>query len=231
MRRAAFVFVAAAVAAVALAAAGAHAIGDPYPAGDCRTGTIQCPNGCCTKACPNGSAGAATPNGVPGLSATIKDLTYSPSTALVTGTLIVTNAGKSAIANVTTAVSFAPFSASDSSYVSIGNMWCGGQKEKTLAAGASRACPFALVGGADPAKYDWQQATSRAPQPGVDPTALKQALAFSTSDVPQVPDLPRGLKPSAVSAYAEVSNTSLYPQQGDKTAFFCAYAYVPAKAA
>lgn len=230
-RRSSLLLVAAAVAALALAASGARAIGEPYPANDCRTGTPACPNGCCTKACPNGSAGAATPNGIPGLTATIKDLTYSPSTALVTGTLVVTNSGKSTVPGVSTAVSFAPFSAADSSYIRLGDMWCGGQKEKALPPGASRACPFALVGGADASQYDWSKMTSRTPQPGVDPAALKKALAFSTSDVPQVPDLARGLKASAVSAYPEVRNTQSYPQPGDKAAFICGYGSVPAKAA
>lgn len=218
--------------ALALAATGAMAIGEPYPTGDCRTGTPACPNGCCSAACPTGAAGIAIPNGTPGLTATIKGLTYDPKTALVRGTVVMTNAGKTAVNNLIASVQFAPFAAKDGSAQTLENLWCGGQKGKALAPGASRACPFALVGGADPSKYDWNKATSRDPLPGVDANALKSALSFSTSEVPQVVELKRGLKPSAISAHATLRNTELYPQPGDKSGgFICGYAFVPAVAA
>lgn len=210
----------------------AAAIGDPYPSsGDCRTGTPACSAGCCTTACPTGSAGAAVPSGVPGLSASIKGLSYDPKTALVKGTLVMSNAGKAPVGGLIASVQFAPF-ASGGGYLTLENMWCGGQKGKALAPGASRACPFAVVGGASASTYDYAKATSRTPQPGVSASVLAEALAFSTSDVPQVADLQRGLKPSAtISAHATLRNTELYPQPGDKSGgggFICGYAFAPA---
>jgi hypothetical protein len=221
------------VAALALAIGGAAAIGEPYPAGDCRTGTPACPNGCCSAACPTGAAGAAIANGTPGLTATIKGLTYDPKTALVKGTVVTTNAGKAPVNGLIASVQFAPFSPKDGgSYQTLENLWCSGQKGKALAPGASRACPFALVGGADPSEYDWNKATGRDPLPGVDANALKAALSFSTSEVRQVVELRRGMKPSAVSAHATLRNTELYPQPNDKSGgFICGYAFVPAVAA
>jgi hypothetical protein len=228
------VLVAAFAAALCLFAVGVHAIGPgAYPPGDCRTGTDACPNGCCTKACPNGSAGAAVPNGVPGLSAQIVGLTFDAKTALVRGTLVVTNAGRAAIPDVITEVSFAPFEPGSYTTYGIGNMWCGGDKGKALAAGASRACPFALIGGASQADlmYQGNQASSsRKPLPGVDPVAFSNALAFSTSDVPQVSELKRGAKASSVRAAASVRRSEGYPQPGQKE-FICDFGYVPAKSA
>lgn len=144
-----------------------------------------------------------------------------------------TNAGKAPVKGVIASVQFSSFKsgASGGGYLALENMWCGGQKGKALAPGASRACPFAVVGGANVSTYDYAKATSRTAQPGVSASALAEALAFSTSDVPQVADLERGLKPSAISAHVTLRNTELYPQPGDKSGgggFICGYAFVPA---
>lgn len=217
----------AALALLAMMAGGAAAVGPAYPPGDCRTGTPACDSGCCTRACPGGSAGAAVPDGIPGLTASIQGLTYHAATSLVKGTLIMTNSGKTAVDGVIAEVGFAPFG-DDRGHVVLGNMWCGGQKGKALGPGQSRACPFAVVGGADPASYDWRKSTDDVAQPGVDAAALRAARAWSTSDVPQFASLARGLAPSAVRARATLRNTQLYPREFEDSGFICAYGFVPA---
>jgi hypothetical protein len=226
------------VALLAVAVAPARAIGPgAYPPGDCRTGTLACPGGCCTRACPNGSAGAATPNGVPGLQAKIVGLTYDAKTALLKGTLIVTNTGKVALPSVTTGIDVGtrlsqPSAQPGSLDPQFGttDMWCGGQKEKALAAGASRSCPFALVGGVkgDPVNIQWDRQNVE-PLPGVDKRAFQAARALSTSDVAQVIGL-AGVDASQIWAAPVVRNTMLYPQPGSKD-WLCGFASVRAQPA
>jgi hypothetical protein len=228
------------VAALALAAAtGAAAIPaypTPFPPGDCRNGSPACPEGCCNQACPTGASGIAIPSGIPGLTASIKGLTYDPKTALVKGTVVMTNSGKQPVNNLIAGVQFTYAPLPDGTILGgywMDNLECGGQRGKTLAPGASRACPFALVGGADPATFDYfSSATAREPLPGVNPAALKAAQSFAGSDAQQTTDVRRGVSPSAVSAKATLRNVDFDPRYDDKSGgFVCKYAFVPAVAA
>jgi hypothetical protein len=217
---------AAIVGALIAAASPALAVGDPLPANSCRRGTPACPNGCCTSWCPNGSAGDAITKAVPGLQTKIVGLTYSKSKLLLTGTIVVTNTGKKPIASVYTGVMAGSGPTGDVEQTGQDNMFCGGASGKPIAPGASRSCPFAIVGGLDNSKqplYGWQPTQSALP--GVKPATWQEARAFTTSDVVQTDVLTSASQPFA---YPKVRDTQLYPQPGFP-GFICGFASVRAK--
>jgi len=215
----------------ALVSTPALAVGDPLPANSCRTGTPACPNGCCSTWCPNGGAGNAIAKAVPGLQTKIVGLTYSKSKLLLTGTIVVTNTGKMPLPSIILAVMAGASSSSSSGSADSAvpdaaqeNMWCGGAKGKPLAPGASRSCPFAILGGVYRRASNWDRAASE-PMPGVKPATWQEARAFTNSDVLQTVFFGPTSEPWA---YPQVRDTTLYPQAGFP-GYICGFASVRAK--
>jgi hypothetical protein len=205
---------------IAAAAAPAHAA----TTADCRAGSQHCPSGCCNSWCPTGSWGAAI-NGPTPLQSSIVGLTYHKSKLLLTGTIVVTNTGTAPVSGV-----LVGFSAKTSPTADTGNgfgeIWCGGARAQPLPAGASIACPIAIVGGLDTQAYTGFDLTPNTALPGVNKAAWQEARAFSTSEVVQTDMFNAETQPWVET---QVRNSWAFPQAGSTSGFACGFAPVRAK--